>query len=618
MVINTLLLGRHQENLAIVKKLILLLTLLLLSFLPFSVMQDRIFPTQTGKTFAFLLFMLVMVGVRATQCLFIKESTRLKVSYTDSLLLILLIYFMVNRYWIQDTFGFSFRLYELLGLAVCYFLLRSTNPQYYTWLLLAGIFGGLLQAVYGNLQLHGFYASHHPGFPLTGSFFNPGPYAGYLSTVFPAALGFYLFADQRFGLAKPWQYSIAKTLCLITVLGILLVLQAAQSRAAWLALTLSSAMLSFFRYRWDRKLSQLLNGGPKKIAFRLLAGSILFAGIAGLYVFKKDSADGRLLIWKAAWGIVKENPFVGVGFDRYKATYMNAQAKYFIQNPSESAIHLADDSIYAFNEAIQLLVEGGIIGFALVMILLVFLFRIQGSKAAPEVRITQTGIVSILIFGMFSYPSQILPIKLCGILYLAILSASATPLNRGMLKKILISRKPSRFLVLCILLVLSWAGFHLHKLYMATGTWKNALSLYQRGSYQSSLQKYREVYPIFAKEGDFLTNYGKALSVAEEHARAVEVLESARSYLANTIIQTALGDSYLALGRYGEAEAAYMLAGNMLPDRFYPKYLLARLYQITGERDKLLPIARYLVEKKPKVPSPAVEEIKKDMRKLLE
>ena len=42
------------------------------------------------------------------------------------------------------------------------------------------IFTGLVEAVWGMRQLYGFEASQHDLFKLTGSFFNPGPYAGYL------------------------------------------------------------------------------------------------------------------------------------------------------------------------------------------------------------------------------------------------------------------------------------------------------------------------------------------------------------------------------------------------------------------------------------------------------
>ncbi|WP_209332673.1 hypothetical protein [Lunatimonas salinarum] len=55
----------------------------------------------------------------------------------------------------------------------------------------------------------------------------------------------------------------------------------------------------------------------------------------------------------------------------------------------------------------------------------------------------------------------------------------------------------------------------------------------------------------------------------------------------------------------------------MLPDRFYAGYLLAKLYSETGQTGKLLPIACYLLEKDPKIPSSAVYDIKADMNLIL-
>lgn len=82
----------------------------------------------------------------------------------------------------------------------------------------------------------------------------------------------------------------------------------------------------------------------------------------GIYQFKKESADGRLLIWKVSTHIIKDNPLFGVGFDRFKTHYMDAQATYFIENKDASEVMRADNNYYAFNELAQLTVENGIIG----------------------------------------------------------------------------------------------------------------------------------------------------------------------------------------------------------------------------------------------------------------
>ena len=51
---------------------------------------------------------------------------------------------------------------------------------------------GGIEAVWGLCQLYGFSASGHFRYALTGSFFNPGPYAGYLAMVLPVCLHHYM------------------------------------------------------------------------------------------------------------------------------------------------------------------------------------------------------------------------------------------------------------------------------------------------------------------------------------------------------------------------------------------------------------------------------------------
>ena len=80
------------------------------------------------------------------------------------------------------------RTIEFPGLILLYISLRQIRISNFSWLFMAVITGGLIQAIYGNLQLWGYFPSHHNLFKMTGSFFNPGPFAGYLASVFPVAL----------------------------------------------------------------------------------------------------------------------------------------------------------------------------------------------------------------------------------------------------------------------------------------------------------------------------------------------------------------------------------------------------------------------------------------------
>ena len=72
---------------------------------------------------------------------------------------------------------------ELLGLSFLYVVLREVSIKNHPWLLLAIVISGIIQALYGNSQLLGFCTVNHSNFKMTGSFFNPGPYAGFLVSV---------------------------------------------------------------------------------------------------------------------------------------------------------------------------------------------------------------------------------------------------------------------------------------------------------------------------------------------------------------------------------------------------------------------------------------------------
>jgi hypothetical protein len=56
----------------------------------------------------------------------------------------------------------------------------------------------------------------------------------------------------------------------------------------------------------------------------------------------------------------------------------------------------------------------------------------------------------------------------------------------------------------------------------------------------------------------------------------------------------------------------------MVPSRFYPKYLLAKLYDETSQHAKAVVTAKELLRKEIKIESTAVKEIQEEMRKVIE
>lgn len=58
-------------------------------------------------------------------------------------------------------------------------------PSVVTWVLI--VLGGI-EAIWGLRQIYGLAVSNHSLYALTGSFYNPGPYSGYLAMIFPLCL----------------------------------------------------------------------------------------------------------------------------------------------------------------------------------------------------------------------------------------------------------------------------------------------------------------------------------------------------------------------------------------------------------------------------------------------
>src|SRR5690606_20146186 len=390
------------------------------------------------------------------------------------------------------------------------------------------------------------------------------------------------------------------------------------SRAAWLAATISGGYLIAVKYQWIGRFKNRLDTYTKRISVMVLAGLMVLGVGYGLYAFKPDSADGRMLIWNVSSTMVMDSPWVGHGFDRFKALYMNYQAAYFQENLESETAGLADNVYYAFNEPLQFATENGAVGIVMLLALVLSIFSASDGRNKDMLNIAKAGLLSIVVFALFSYPMQILPIKVIGVLLMATVATFQSSFSWRFQHNV----GPGLlwFRGLCVsaaMVAIIATTIAISSLKEAYRVWSTAYNLYQMGAYSQSLAIYGKVETVLDSEGDFLMHYGKALSMAGEHEKAITMLERAEDYLNTTIIQTALGDSYKALGRYEKAEAAYFHAWYMAPGRFYPKYLLAKLYDENGQREKAVETAQELMEKEVKVTSMAIEEIRREMETII-
>lgn len=630
-----------------------IITILIL--LPSVVNSNLMDGLQSGKFFFFSFSILLLIAVSSIRLLFSKNYV-FRISAIDILFFVYVLWVCMNKLWLHSDTGFSFRFYELLLLYSLFLIIRNIEPVYYTTILLAICISAVVQAVYGNLQLWGICSSNHNLFQVTGSFFNPGPYSGFLSGCFPMAVGLlWGFKNKQNTIGKNSKVLI-DLICIMAIIASIFILPATKTRAAWLAAIAGMGILlgyksyfgPFYIKLWDdgllRKISQISNV-KKGVAGGLLI-VVLTIICSGLYHFKKESADGRVLIWKVTLNMIKEHPVTGVGTDRFKAHYSDYQADFFSTVKNSSFENTANDNLYTFNEFLNTWAENGVVGLILVLLIFWGAFKLTDKQKTslptenfPSARflpvlhqgqlliIARASLFAVIVFGCFAYPSEILPIKTIVVVCLAIISTSGKSyITFGNDKSVYCQHgiklnriKTCGKISLALFLLFGTIPVFIYAVKLKKGfeTWNNAYSLYISERYNESIATYKNVLPLLDKNGEFLFNYGKALAIAGKPQEALEVLQQSKKYISGTVYYTTLGDCYQATGQIEKATQAYTKAHNINPAKLYPEYLLVKMYYRVGKQEEAKALARKILNKQIKVASLAVNEIFAEMQTIL-
>ena len=186
----------------------------------------------------------------------------------------------------------------------------------------------------------------------------------------------------------------------------IVVLPAGMSRSAWIAVVVSCAWV-YALYRLDRKQAATRLRQHKRwyIIGGILGGILLLGGSASLYTLKKDSADGRFLMWKITTKAIQKQPITGTSLGGFPAAYAETQAEYMASGKAtEQEKLVAGCPEYAFNEYLQIGLEQGLVGLALFIGWLGLLFY----KGIKNKRYACCGgLMSLAIFAFSSYPLQL-------------------------------------------------------------------------------------------------------------------------------------------------------------------------------------------------------------------
>ena len=431
------------------------------------------------------------------------------------------------------------------------------------------------QAAYALLQWSGMCDSCGV-FPACGSFDNPAGLASALA--FSVPFGFYLAENSQGVLRKAtWTAVVLVTAAVV----------ASGSRSGMLAVC--AVCLACLPTRWTSI--------RRPLALALLA--VIAAASVFLYHYKKDSADGRLLIWQCTWELIKERPLAGHGPGGFQAHYMDAQADYFRAHPDSPYARLADDVKSPFNEYLGLLTDFGLAGGLVLAALVVLLFRAWRRHPVGSSRPAMLCLLAVAVFSLFSYPFRYAHTWLfCGLCATVSLRNAWPP-----------SPTAWRWIAVPLAGCAVAASPAVLRRMQAEMRWCETANLSLCGRTEEVLPDYYELYGELKDEPLFLYNYAAELNVAGRYAQSLRVGRECEARMADYFTQLLQADNCRKLGRPVEAERHLEQAAHMCPNRFVPLHELYQLHEARADTPAMRRVAEAILRKPVKVDSPQVRVI---------
>ena len=510
----------------------------------------------------------------------------------DAMVFVLFVYLLIHASLTHAMQSREFYLsISYFGLYVVFRVIRAMRLANYVSF--AVMFGGIYQSCLVLGQLLGYGISNHLRFVVTGSFFNPGPCGIFLAGVFVLAVAMMKKGYRKVGINLMFVRYV--TAC-VTFGVTLVALVPTMSRAGWIG-ALVGVMLLYRReiVAWGNTRRRWVIGGG-------IVGMIVVLTL--FYLLKKDSANGRLFIWQNTVSAYWKTPLFGVGIDGFERAFAEAQHDYFekekVLEQDNRHVEMAGVVESAFNEPLALFLLLGAVGGVLAA--MVLFFKLQRLTAYSCVA------VALLVASFFSYTFYIPSIAI--VFLFAVAQLPDRRVRGGRYVNVLMFG-----IMGIVVLFFDFREFGRREAYRK---WKNNAVYYTWEDYQSVVKEYGKLYPVLKNDFKFLFEYGHSLHKVGRYEESNIMLKRGIRHSADPMFWNIAGNNYLALKQYDQGMTAYLRAYYTCPNRVYPLYLLTKLEGERGDTTMMNYYGRILLEKRPKVSSLAVDEMKFEIRKMLD
>ena len=288
-------------------------------------------------------------------------------------------------------------LLSVISLSYCLRAGLLTQERIYSGLLVIG----LIHVFCVFAQRMGFMEPESSLYPVTGACDNPNVTAMYLAGCVPLIVHRLRCSDRK----------VAYVVFLVLALFAVVLLRC---RTAYIGLAVEAAVVLFFmslskdsRIKGFSLLKNSEGDNPKihssigKVFLAVVTLLVVSVAAVRMYQMKRDSADGRLLVWKVSASMIAEHP-MGCGYGLFPKHYNLRQAEYFHEEHGTETERRNASFVYmAYNDFLEHGVEGGVLG--MLFLAGFYAMTITRAKKTPSL----TGRAGVGLFSAFAVMSLV-------------------------------------------------------------------------------------------------------------------------------------------------------------------------------------------------------------------
>lgn len=491
---------------------------------------------------------------------------------------------------------------------LCFFALFSSFRLDFLSLSRVFCIVALLESSFCLAQFFDLFSLQGKIFKVHGSLSNPNYIAMFLAMLFPSL--WYAYKEEK----GNWRF-VALVSIIFSVISLFLL----QCRTAFIGVFIAVIYLQGVQNNWKQLVLERIKQFSmlKRMLIAAVLLSLFSISAVGLYQFKKDSTEGRLLIAKLALQLGMEKPILGHGLGSFEQKYNLIQATYFERGgASEKEIFIANHVKTPYSEYLLIFVEGGIVSLVCFLAFLVALLipNVAPQQKNKEYQTAYAGILAFSVMALSNFVFAITAVIAVFVIYAAFLSSFETSFSKS------ITLQRNHIVLSAIAMLLLGVTLSFNQLQVA-----DAFMKVKKASYLIKKEKYEQAIQLLDNQKErlffsdqWLINYGWAYQCAGNYPSALEKYEIAEQYTSDPELFMDMTKCYVKLGKPDEAMQKCSTALHIVPNRIQPRYVLMNIFLEKKDTINAEKLAREIIAQTPKGISKDAPFYKEEARKVLE